>query len=151
MSRDFTQARSTYHVHHSPRTPRGQPYGDLRMTGVLIKGAVPSVDSGWMVLPQSLRSGVFTFEEIATAPWQWCWKDRPNTETGRLRSGGATAVSVRRRPDGHVTAPPGIGRACTRSSTFTRGAGTSSPQPGELSFKRKRKESVKKSPVHSTV
>ena len=37
------------------------------MTGVLIKGAVPSVDSGWMVLPQSLRSGVSTFEEIATA------------------------------------------------------------------------------------
>ena len=75
--RDFTQARSTYHVHHSPRTPRGQPYGDLRMTGVLIKGAVPSVDSGWMVLPQSLRSGVFTYEEIATAPRQWCRKDRP--------------------------------------------------------------------------
>ena len=35
------------------------------MTGVLITGAVPSVDSGWMVLPQSLRSGVSTFEEIA--------------------------------------------------------------------------------------
>ena len=139
MHRDFTQARSTYHVHHSPRTPQGHPCGDLRMTGVLIKGAVPSVDSGWMVLPQSLRSGVFTFEEIATAPRQWCRKDRPSTETGRLRSGGATAVFGRGRPDVVRHSAPWYWTRLQKDLIFfSEEAGTSSPLPWELSSKRKK-------------
>ena len=89
------------------------------MTGVLIKGAVPSVDSGWMVLPQSLRSGVFTFEEIATAQGSGAGKI---ARTPRLGGFGVEALRLSSAEVGrtlYVTAPPGIGRVCSGTSSFS--------------------------------
>ena len=111
------------------------------MTGVLIKGAVPSVDSGWMVLPQSLRSGVSTFEEIATAQGSGAGKI---AQAPRLGGFGVEALRLSSAEFGrtlNVTAPPGIGRVCNESLIFfSEEAGTSSPLPWELSSKRKRKK-----------